>query len=92
MAKLQHYVAQCYLRAFAAQGGKHPNIWCYDKVEKRAFKTNVKNVAGERYFYNSPLESAAVEEKLAELEARFVPTRQRIAETVDPIGLFKSCG
>jgi hypothetical protein len=51
LAKLQHYVPQFYLRSFASEGGKTPRIWCYDKARQKAFKTNIKNVAAERNFY-----------------------------------------
>ena len=72
MAKNQHYVAQSYLKQFACdRRGKHPKICCYDKVRRAAFTTNVRNVASENYFYNSPDETAAVEEKFGRLESLF---------------------
>lgn len=74
MVKQQHYVPQFYLRQFASDDGQ---IWVYDKVSDKAFRTAVRNVAGERYFYDSDeIEQAlgdrqVVEKFLAKLEGEF---------------------
>ena len=43
--KAQHYVPQFYLRNFAI-------IYCFDKVTRKIFRPNVKNVANQTGFYN----------------------------------------
>ena len=78
MTKHQHYVPQFYLKEFASEDGQ---IWVYDKLTDKSFRTIVRNVAGERYFYDSDgLEKAtgdrqAVEKYLSALEGHF---RERI--------------
>jgi hypothetical protein len=50
-AKNHHYVPQFYLRNFSPDAGK---IHVYDKVTGKSFFTNIRNVAGENYFYDVP--------------------------------------
>jgi hypothetical protein len=50
-AKNQHYVPQFYLRNFSPDGAR---IHVYDKVTGKHFFTNIRNVAGENYFYDVP--------------------------------------
>ena len=72
--KHQHYVPQFYLKEFADE---NEQIWVYDKVLDRSFLTSVRNVAGERYFYDSNAMEAAVgdrqaiEKYLSRLEGEF---------------------
>ncbi len=47
--KQQHYVPQFYLRNFADAGGR---LFAYDKSADKSFATNVRDVAGQRYFYD----------------------------------------
>jgi hypothetical protein len=64
MVKQQHYVPQFYLREFASEDEQ---IWVYDKIEDKVFKTGIKNIAAERFFYDSNLvESATGEKQLVE--------------------------
>jgi hypothetical protein len=78
VTKHQHYVPQFYLKEFASEDGQ---IWVYDKLTDKSFRTTVRNVAGERYFYDSDgLEKVtgdrqAVEKYLSSLEGHF---RERI--------------
>lgn len=50
--KAQHYVPQVYLRNFATQRKKEFFVCCFDKVTRKTFKSNVKNVANQTGFYN----------------------------------------
>lgn len=65
---------QFYLREFADH---KEQIWVYDKVLDKSFLTSVRNVAGERYFYDSTAMEAAVgdrqaiEKYLSRLEGEF---------------------
>jgi hypothetical protein len=84
MVKLQHYVPQSYLKQFACEKGKNAKIWCFDKVRRNTFKTNVRNVGGERYFYHAQQETEQpLEETFGELESRFVPARDRLMQMPD---------
>lgn len=49
--KQQHYVPQFYLRNFADANGR---LFAYDKSEDCSFPTNVRDIAGQRYFYDLP--------------------------------------
>ncbi len=64
-----HYVPRFLLKNFAH--GKNPQIYVYDKSDDRSFRTNIRNVAAERGFYD--LESGdsvlTIEPSLAHLEA-----------------------
>jgi uncharacterized protein DUF4238 len=57
MAKVknQHTVPQSYLRRFAVQ---RDMIWVFDKVTRRSFLTNVRNVASEAGFYDFDTKSS----------------------------------
>ncbi|MEP7247910.1 MAG: DUF4238 domain-containing protein [Gammaproteobacteria bacterium] len=91
MAKLQHYVAQSYLRHFACERGKHPKIWCYDKANRKAFKTNIRNVAGENYFYDDATEaSQPFEALLGQAEANFANARRCLVELSDAQDMSES--
>src|SRR4030095_1135717 len=50
--KAQHYVPQVYLRSFAVQRKKEFFVCCFDKVTRKTFKPNVKNIANQTGFYN----------------------------------------
>jgi len=50
-----HYVPQYYLRGFSQDSGGH--IWAYDKIEGRAFATQVKSIANENDYYSRELEN-----------------------------------
>lgn len=49
--KKQHYVPQFYLRKFADKFG---GLFVFDKASKKSFKSNVRDVGNEKYFYNLP--------------------------------------
>jgi len=84
MAKLQHYVPQSYLRHFAAENGKTPKIWCFDKFTRQAFKTNVRNIAAEKHFYHPQNDQEQpVEDLLARVETEFAQARRRLLQLTD---------
>jgi hypothetical protein len=70
MAPVQHYVPQFLLRNFCA--GEKPKIWAFDKNTGKSFETNVRNVAGEREFYDLSVGDAtlSLEEGLSKLETQ----------------------
>lgn len=49
-----HYIPKFYLGGFASSVQKL--IWVYDKVEKRKYRTQIKNVANENAFYPPSVE------------------------------------
>jgi hypothetical protein len=83
--KLQHYVWQHYLNAWAANG----TFCCYRQKDKKLFPTQPKAVASETYFYETEqltagdikfLEnfiSKATDERLRELNLDYVEMTQR---------------
>ena len=72
--KNQHYVPQAYLRFFAK---KSEQVWVYDKSSGKKFSANIRNVASEKYFYDSAtLEKVTgqrqfIEKRLSSLEGRY---------------------
>ncbi len=70
----QHYVPQSYLKGFENSSG---NICCFDKVEKKSFQTNTRNIGQENWFYDDEGEQET-EEKLSELEGQFKPILEQI--------------
>ncbi len=48
----QHYVPQFYLKQFSREKNREHYIWCYDKETGQVFKTNIKNIGMEKYFYH----------------------------------------
>lgn len=51
--KNQHFVPQSYFKRFSV----NEQIYVYDKViDKPPYKTNIRNVAAESYFYDIPEE------------------------------------
>jgi len=85
--KKQHYVPQSYLKRFSTDGR---SVFVFDKFKRRVFRTNVSNVASERYFYDFPVETTdnlnvdaqLVENALAEIEAVYSNTIDSILEKV----------
>jgi hypothetical protein len=49
-----HYVPQYYLKGFSA--AKEELLWVYDKLDRRKFRTQVKNIANENRFYSPAIE------------------------------------
>lgn len=85
--KKQHYVPQSYLKRFSIDGS---SVFVFDKFTRRVFRTNVSNVAVERYFYDFPVETTdnldvdvqLVENALAEIDAAYSSTIDSILHKV----------
>lgn len=65
----QHTVSQSYLRFFANQ---QEQTVVFDKLQKKTFSTNVRNVASGRYFYDFPKEALPQDENGQELPEQLV--------------------
>lgn len=50
-ASNEHFVPRLYLRAFV---DKNEQVWVFDKISGKAFRTNIKNVGSERNFFKFP--------------------------------------
>src|SRR5271166_6842894 len=72
--KNQHYVPQFYLKGFSADG---KNVFVFDKVAKKSFKTGVAKIGSEQLFYELPPgpsgsdDSQVVEKAFSVLEAGY---------------------
>src|SRR4051812_9293680 len=77
MAAVQHYVPQFLLRNFC---GSKFKLWAYDKSTGKSFETNIRNVAGEREFYELDLGEAtlSLEAGLSTLEGAAGAVIERI--------------
>ncbi len=71
--KTQHYVPQVYLRNFAIRRKKEFFIGCFDKVTRKTFKPNVKNVVNQTGFYNF----VTSEGEKASIESFFLTTQKQ---------------
>lgn len=83
----QHYVSQGYLRNF----GERNFIWAFDKLKRNKFRSNVRNVASERYFYDSEElaritgERQFIEKRLGKIEDKYNPVMDDLFERLgDP--------
>lgn len=63
--KKQHYVPQCYLRAWGIDG-KH-QIYVYDKEKQESRINSIEDVASGRYFYDFSLRDIVSQQGLEEL-------------------------
>ena len=72
--KIHHYVPQFLLKHFG-NGEREDQVWVFDKVTKRSFSTNAKNVASESRFYEFKVgdEKVSLEPFLSTLESRAKP-------------------
>jgi hypothetical protein len=79
-----HYVPQCYLRQFATKKGKAFQVSVFDRVERRSFKSNVKDVACQNYFNRIHLDGMSanqLESAMSEFETGLAEALVRINET-----------
>ncbi len=77
----QHYVPQFLLRRFSAAAGEE-QVWAYDKKTGKIFRTNVRNVASRRDYYNFPnVEDASLEPALGSMEANAAEVVKRLLES-----------
>jgi Protein of unknown function (DUF4238) len=81
VAKVQHYVPQFLLRNFGS--GKKDQIWVYDKLTDKCFRTNTKNVASESRFYDFELGdfTVSIEPMLSSREAAAKRALARVLES-----------
>lgn len=84
--KVEHYVPQCYLRKFTQDGRR---LFVFDKVTKRSFPSNIRNVAAESDFYDIPQDDAPtgmdpqiVEKALQDIEDGYVRAVTRLLRNV----------
>lgn len=86
MPEQQHYVPQFVLKRFTS--GKKPALWAYDKANGRSFRTNIKNVAAERGFYDLRVGDRllSLEPSLSRLEAA---ASSVVASLVNSLNLSK---
>lgn len=87
--KKQHYVPQCYLKAWEVDG-KH-QIYVYDKEKQESRINNIEDVASGRYFYDFSLREVLpkqVIDKLLENEKNIdVDDKLQIIEKAFSIGI-----
>jgi hypothetical protein len=85
----QHTVSQSYLRFFA---NKDEQTYVFDKLQKKTFPTNIRNVASGRYFYDFPeglppdengeeLPNQIVEKFFSEIEGEYPKKINKIIST-----------
>lgn len=89
--KNQHFVPQFYLKRFASQGGK---IAVYDKINRKEFITNVRNVASSKYFYdddeiNTKLGDQIIEKSFSDFEAISKNATEELIDSIKSKSLSK---
>ena len=83
--KAQHYVPQVYLRNFAIQRKKEFFVSCLDKVTRKTFKPNIKNIAHQTGFYNFTTqdgEKASIENFFNEIESKVKFALEALVEAI----------
>ena len=82
----QHYVPKAYLKQFANQ---KEQIWVYDKHKRKKFQTHIRNVAAERFFYDTEQirritgDKQFVEKYLCNAEGTFENLMRTLPNTFD---------
>ena len=69
LPKAQHYVPRFILKSFCIKNTSQ--VYVFDKKHESVFKTNRRNVAVEKGFYNLEIDgvTASIESNLSELES-----------------------
>lgn len=81
--KMQHYVPRFYLKNFSVNPDRDsPQFYCYNKPDRRIFRTGIKNVAGEQYFYDT-YGDQPFENFLAKMEGEFADAYRKILNGED---------
>jgi hypothetical protein len=85
VARRHHYVPRCYLDSFSVESGskKQRELFVFDAVDRKRFRTAPANVALERDFNTVDLEGHApdaFEKAMASVESDIGPALTRIAE------------
>lgn len=87
--KKQHYVPQCYLKAWEVPG-KH-QVYVYDKEQQKSRINNIEDVASGRYFYDFSLRDIlpkhAIDELLKNVEGIDVDVELQSVEKALSIGI-----
>jgi hypothetical protein len=81
VARRNHYVARCYLKAFSVQRKKKRQVQVFDKKTRQTFATATDNVALEGNFNTvevEGLEPDFFEKAMAEFEGELAPALERI--------------
>jgi hypothetical protein len=76
-AALNHYVSKFYLKNFSILGLER-SVWCFDKVTRKKFKINVRNIGCEIGFY-----SQEIERYLAGMESKASPVLNKLIDSKD---------
>lgn len=86
MTKKQHYIPQFYLNNFTNDSGK---LWVYDRLNRKFFASSPRDIASEKYLYETRWEDAnpklgdfvlpnQIENKFAEQEREYSKLLQKI--------------
>ncbi|MES2908330.1 MAG: DUF4238 domain-containing protein [Pseudomonadota bacterium] len=86
-AKVQHYVPKFLLRNFGT--GKKDKVWVFDKLLRKSFETNAKNIASESRFYDFEVEGTALslESSLSNIESKAKPVIEKMLNSDSTAGL-----
>lgn len=63
----QHYVPQFYLRYFSFKNSD--SVFCYDKINKKSFTTNIRDICHEINFYSPKQDEESLEKAFSECES-----------------------
>ncbi len=78
----QHYVPQSYLKRFATG---EEQVYVFDKSLMKQFRTKIRNVASERYFYDASANEEDEDADVQELEKLFQMVENHFIVAVDEI-------
>ena len=82
--KIQHYVPRFYLKRFANIDDNNYILDCFDKLEENQFSADVKNVACEKFFYDTQDDTEQETEKaLSVIEGKFNDSLSRLIQLRD---------
>lgn len=83
----QHWIPKAYLRAFCAPPVAKEQIYTYDLIEGRGFKTKIDNIAVKRHFYTIDLDkeepSFVIESMLSRIESDVKPIFEEVNNRED---------
>ncbi|MDZ7762524.1 MAG: DUF4238 domain-containing protein [Desulfovermiculus sp.] len=83
----QHWVPKAYLRAFCAPPATKEQIYTYDLIEERGFKTKIDNIAVKRHLYTIGLgneeSSFVIESMLSRIESDVKPIFEEVNNRED---------
>lgn len=82
--KIQHYVPRLYLRNFSIVHKGESSIFCFDKVKDNVFYVKIRNIASEKYFYDTDKgKNQIIEKMLGKLESMFNAAYVKLLQTED---------